>query len=179
MRNRDSGYKCWVLTFSPFSDINQRMEGDVRKCAQLPSDLAKIQIMRDAEAVELALKWFEEHMRRLRQGVARVFLNIIHSRLLSQCWQSSWTKVEVVDQAELMPCQRYKPCHHTGRFPWLTRRRFTPLTEVVQSTDDFSQQDMIAETSLHYELIPLPLSLFSNRDQKMNKAVFQKTNWRR
>ena len=34
----------------------------------------------------------------------------------------------------------------------------------------FAQRDMTVETSLEYELTPVPLSLFSNHDQKMNKA---------
>ncbi|KAI4802962.1 hypothetical protein KUCAC02_006527 [Chaenocephalus aceratus] len=34
----------------------------------------------------------------------------------------------------------------------------------------FAQRDMTVETSLAYELTPFPLSLFSNTDQKMNKA---------
>ncbi|KAK1890378.1 Chromosome-associated kinesin KIF4 [Dissostichus eleginoides] len=34
----------------------------------------------------------------------------------------------------------------------------------------FAQRDMTVETSLAYELTPFPLSLFSNKDQKMNKA---------
>ena len=33
-----------------------------------------------------------------------------------------------------------------------------------------AQRDMTVETSLQYELTPFPLSLFSNKDQKMNKA---------
>ena len=33
-----------------------------------------------------------------------------------------------------------------------------------------AQRDMTVETSLEYELTPLPLSLFSNKDHKMNKA---------
>ncbi|KAI4804491.1 hypothetical protein KUCAC02_026117 [Chaenocephalus aceratus] len=33
-----------------------------------------------------------------------------------------------------------------------------------------AQQDMTVETSLAYELTPFPLSLVSNKDQKMNKA---------
>lgn len=33
-----------------------------------------------------------------------------------------------------------------------------------------AQRDMIVEESLEYELTPLPLSLFSSKDQKMNKA---------
>ena len=34
----------------------------------------------------------------------------------------------------------------------------------------FAQRDMTVETSLEYELTPFPLSLFSNKDKKMNKA---------
>ena len=33
-----------------------------------------------------------------------------------------------------------------------------------------TQRDMTVEASLKYELTPVPLSLFSNKDQKMNKA---------
>ena len=43
----------------------------------------------------------------------------------------------------------------------------------------FAQRDMTVETSLEYELTPFPLSLFSNKDQKMNKpnnAGFSKTS---
>ena len=42
-----------------------------------------------------------------------------------------------------------------------------------------TQWDMTVQTSLEYELTPLPLSLFSNKDQKMNKAnkaIFSKTS---
>ena len=34
----------------------------------------------------------------------------------------------------------------------------------------FAQREMTVETSLQYELTNFPLSLFSNKDQKMNKA---------
>ena len=34
----------------------------------------------------------------------------------------------------------------------------------------FAQGEMTVRTSLQYELTPFPLSLFSNKDQKMNKA---------
>ena len=43
----------------------------------------------------------------------------------------------------------------------------------------FAQRDMTVETSLQYELIPFPMSQFSNKDQKMkkaNKADFSKTS---
>ena len=62
MRNSFSGHKCWVLTLSHFSDINQQLEENVSKYAALHRDLLKTQMKRDAEAVELALKWFEENM---------------------------------------------------------------------------------------------------------------------
>ena len=42
-----------------------------------------------------------------------------------------------------------------------------------------AQRDMTVEKSLEYELTPLPLSLFSSKDQKMNKAnkaLFSKTS---
>ncbi len=42
-----------------------------------------------------------------------------------------------------------------------------------------AQRDMTVETSLQYELTPFPLSLFSNKNQKMNnanKAGFSKTS---
>ena len=47
-----------MLTLSHFSYDNQQ---DIRKYAALHRDLAKTQTKRDAEAVELALKWFEEN----------------------------------------------------------------------------------------------------------------------
>ena len=52
MRNSFSGHKCWVLTLSHFSDVNQRLEEDVSKYAPLHTDLLKTQMKRDAEAVE-------------------------------------------------------------------------------------------------------------------------------
>ena len=61
MRNSDSAQKCWVLTLSNFSDVNQHMEEDIRNQAPPHRDLTKTQMIRDAEAVELALKWFEEN----------------------------------------------------------------------------------------------------------------------
>ena len=49
-----------ILTISDgcFSDINQPMENDVRKYTHSTETLPT-QMMRDAEAVELAVKWLE------------------------------------------------------------------------------------------------------------------------
>ena len=60
MRSCFSGHKCWVLTLSHLSDVNRRMEEDVSKHVPLHRDLAKTHMKRDAEAVEVVLKWFEE-----------------------------------------------------------------------------------------------------------------------
>ena len=49
-----------MLTLSHFSYINQGMKEVVMKYAPLHRVLAKAQMMRDTEAVELALKWVEE-----------------------------------------------------------------------------------------------------------------------
>ena len=59
MRNSFSGHNCWVVTLSHLSDVNQRMEV-VSKHFPVHRELAKTQMKRDAEAVELVLKWFEE-----------------------------------------------------------------------------------------------------------------------
>ncbi|KAK5884494.1 hypothetical protein CesoFtcFv8_018309 [Champsocephalus esox] len=61
MRHSDSGHKCWVLTLNHFSNVNQRMEESVKKHAPLHRDLGKTQMKRDAEAIDLALQWFEEN----------------------------------------------------------------------------------------------------------------------
>ncbi|KAI4802446.1 hypothetical protein KUCAC02_020282 [Chaenocephalus aceratus] len=61
MRHSDSGHKCWVLTLNHFSNVKRRMEESVKKHAPLHRDLGKTQMKRDAEAIDLALKWFEEN----------------------------------------------------------------------------------------------------------------------
>ncbi|KAJ3600054.1 hypothetical protein NHX12_034006 [Muraenolepis orangiensis] len=48
-------------TLNHLSSVNQRMEEGVQKHAPLHRDLAKTQLKRDAEAIELALKWFKEN----------------------------------------------------------------------------------------------------------------------
>ena len=79
MRNSLSGHKCWVLTLSHFS-VNQQMEEDISKDFPVQRDLAKSQMKRDAEAVELVQKWFEENkpFDSDRDRVTCVILNRIH-----------------------------------------------------------------------------------------------------
>ena len=146
MRNSFSGHKCWVLTLSHFFDINQRLEEDVSKYAPLHRDLLKIQMKWDAEAVELALKWFEENMpfdnnrdKELLMSFSTGFTSIGDD---SQCWESSWSRDGNADQAGWTVsdiehgCQVKvkKPCHHSERFLRSTRRFI--LTQ-VQPPDHF------------------------------------------
>ena len=42
-------------------DVNQRIEEGVKKHDPLHKDLSKTRMKRDAEAIELVLKWFEEN----------------------------------------------------------------------------------------------------------------------
>ena len=61
MRNSDIGNKCWVQTLNHYADINQCMEGGVKKHCPLQKDLTKTQMKRDAEAVALSLTGLEEN----------------------------------------------------------------------------------------------------------------------
>ena len=50
-----------MQTLNHFADVNQRMEEGVKKHGPLHKDLAKTRMKRDAEAIALALKLFEEN----------------------------------------------------------------------------------------------------------------------
>ena len=60
MRNSFSDHKCWVPTLCHLSDDTQRIEQGVSKHFLVHRELAKTQMKRDAESVELVLKWFED-----------------------------------------------------------------------------------------------------------------------
>ena len=45
MRNSFAGHKCWVLTLSHLTDVNQRMEEDVSKHFPVHRELAKTQMV--------------------------------------------------------------------------------------------------------------------------------------
>ena len=61
MGNSDSGHKCWVQTLNHVSDVNHLMEVDVNKHSPLHKELGETWMKRDAEMIELAVKWFEEN----------------------------------------------------------------------------------------------------------------------
>ena len=89
-------HKCWVLTLSHLSDVNQRMEEDVSKHFPVHRELAKTQMKRDVEAVQLVLKWFEEITKRSRTPPAYQEPPAVISRFDRICLtgpqeQISWT----------------------------------------------------------------------------------------
>ena len=57
----DSGHKCWVQTLNHFSDVNHLMEVAVNNHSPHHKDLGEMWMKRDAEMIELAVKWFEEN----------------------------------------------------------------------------------------------------------------------
>ena len=65
------------------------------------------------------------------------------------------------------------------KIPTVNEKIYLDSVKLFNRLIIFAQQEMTVETSLQYELTPFPLSLFSNKDQKMNKAnkaVFSKTS---
>ena len=111
------------------------MEEYIRIYDPLHRDLAKTQMMRDAEEVQLSTSDVK----------------------LREYTLSSLRKIPMVNE----------------------NKNHLDSLKLFNRLISFAQQDMTVETSLHYELISFPLSLFSNRYQKMtkaNKADFSKTS---
>lgn len=192
MRNSDSGHKCWVQTLNHFADVNQRMEEGVKKHGPLHKDLAKTRMKRDAEAIALALKWFEENNpfdhnrdRQLLVSFSTGFTSTANDAVNAERaaevgremqkkldGQSVTSTMEVKFKVQALSSLRKIPKVNEKKIHLNSLRFFNRLIILAQ-------RDMTVETSLEYELTPLPLSLFSNKDQKMNKAnkaIFSKTS---
>ena len=56
------------------------------------------------------------------------------------------------------------------KIPTVNKKIHLDSVKLFNQLINFAQWEMTVETSLQYELTPFPLSLFSNKDQKMNKA---------
>ena len=143
MKN-DSGHKCWVQTLNHFADINQRMEEGVKKHGPLHKDLAKTRMKRDAEAIALALKWFEENNpfdqdrdRQLLVSFSTGFTSTANDAVNAEgdAEKAGWTVSDIQDGSEVQ-----------GTGPAITqkdsqgkREGDSPeLTQVLQPTDNFS-----------------------------------------
>ena len=180
MRNSDSGHKCWVQTLNHFADVNQHMEEGVKKHGK-----------RDAEAIALALKWFEnnpfDHDRdrlllvSFSTGLTSTANDAINAERAAEVGremqkkldgQSATSTMEVKFKVQALSSLRKIPKVNEKKIHLNSLRFFNQLIILTQ-------WDITVETSLEYKLTPLPLSLFSNKDQKMNKAnkaIFSKTS---
>lgn len=171
----------------------QPMNGSrCKKSGPLHKDLAKTRMTRDAEAVELAFKWFEENNpfdcdrdKQLIVSFSTGFTSTVDDAVNAERavevgrqmqmkldGQSVTATMEVKFKVQALSSLRNIPKINDKRIHLNSVKLFNRL--II-----FAQRDMALENSLEYELTPFPLSLFSNRDQKMNqanKAGFSKTS---
>lgn len=183
MRNSFSSHKCWVLTLSHFSDVNQRMEEDVSKHAPVHRDLSKTQIKQDAEAIELVLKWFEENkpfdndrdkdlLVSFSTGFTSTGNDLVNAERAAEVGMRMQIKLDGQSVTSTMDVKSKIKALSSLRKTILVNEKEIHLDslKLFNRLIIFAQRDMTVETSLQYELTPFPLSLFSNKDQKMNKA---------
>lgn len=183
MRNSFSGHRCWVLTLSHFSYVNQQMEEDVIKHAPVHRDLAKSQMKRDAEAVELILKWFEENtpfdndrdkdlLVSFSTGFTSTGDDSVNAERAAEVGMEMQIKLNGQPVTTTMDVKsKIKALSSLRKIPKVNDKKIDlDSLKLFNRLIIFAQRDMTIETSLRYELTPFPLSLFSNKDQKMNKA---------
>ena len=138
---------------------------------------------RDAKAVELVLKWFEEYkpfdndrdkelLVSFSTGCtstaddsdnADIAAEVGMEMQIKMDGQSVTSTMDVKSKIKVMLSLRKSP---------LVNEKMMQLNslKLLNRLIIFAQRDMTVETSLQYDLTPFPLSLFSNKDQKMNKA---------
>ena len=192
MKNADSGHKCWVQTLNHFSDVNQRMEVSVRMDGPLHKDLAKTRMKRDAEAIVLVLKWFEENnpfdkdrdkklLVSFSTGFTSTANDAVNAERAAEVGREMQTKMDGQSVTSTMEVKfKVQALSSLRKIPKVNEKKIhLDSLKLFNRLIIFAQRDMTVEASLAYELIPIPLSLFSNKDQKMNKAnkaAFSKTS---
>lgn len=183
MKNSNSGHKCWVQTLNHFSKVNQLMEADVEQHKPLHKELAETRVKRDVEAIALALKWFAEHNpfddkrdKKLLVSFSTGYtsnaddtvnvdraIDIGRKMQMKLDGKSVTHTMEVKFKAQTLSSLRNIPKINEKKTHLNSIKLFNRL--VI-----FAQRGMTIETSLRYELTPFPLSLFSSKNDKMNKA---------
>ena len=175
MRNSDSGHKCWALTLSHFSDVNQHSEKDIRKHASLHRDLAKTQMKRDADAVELALKWFEsspfnnDRDKELLASFSTRFTSTgddsANAKKAAEVGREMQIKLDGQSVTSTMDVKsKVQALSSLRRIPKVNKKIHLDSPILFNRLIIFAQRDMTVKACLEYELTPLPLSLFSNKD---------------
>ena len=138
---------------------------------------------RDAEAVELALKWFKENMpfNNNRDKELLVFFSTgftstggdsVNAERAAEVGMEMQIKLDGQSVTSSMDVKsNVKALSSLRKIPMVNEKEIhLNSVKLFNRLIIFAQQEMTVETSLQYELTPFPLSLFSNKDQKMNKA---------
>ena len=192
MRNSDSVHKCWVQTLNHFADVNQRMEEGVKKHCPLHKDLAKTRMKRDAEAIALALTWLEENnpfnhdrdkqfLVSFSTGFTSTANDGVNAERAAEVGREMQKKMDAQPVTSTMEVKfKVQALSSLRKIPKLNERKiYLNSLRLLNRLIIIAQRDMTIEASLEYELTPLPLSLFSNKDHKMNKAnktIFSNTS---
>ena len=174
MRNGFSGHKCWAITLIHLSDVNRQMEEDVgrqRTCQD--TDEARCR----------GLKWFEdikpfdndrdkELLVSFSTGFTSTADDSVNAETTDEVGMEMQFKLDGQSVTSTMDVKsKMKALSSLRKSPLVNEKRMQlDSLKLLNRLIIFSQRDITVETSLQYELTPFPLSLFSNKDQKMNKA---------
>ena len=183
MRNSDSGHKCWIQTLNHFSYINNCMEEGIKKHGPLHKDLAKTRMKRDTEAIGLVLKWLEENnpfdLDRGKQllvsfstGFTSTADDAVNPERAAEVGREMQINLDGKSVTSTMQVKfKVQALSSLRKIPKVNEKKLhINSLKLFNRLIIISQRDMTVETSLEYELTPFPLSLFSNKNQKMNKA---------
>lgn len=192
MRNSESGHKCWVQALNHFSHINHRMEKVVKKYSPVHKDLATTRMKRDAEAIGRVLQWLEDnnpfdHDRdkqlivSFSTGFRSTAEDAVNAETATKVGREMQMKLDGQSVSSVMEVKfKVQALSSLRKIPKINEKKIhLNSLKLFNRLILFAQRDMAVQTSLEYELTPFPLSLFSSKDQKMNKAnkaVFSTTS---
>ena len=158
----------------------------------LHKDLAKTRMKRDAEAIVLVLKWFEENnpfdkdrdkklLVSFSTGFTSTDNDAVNAERAAEVGREMQTKLDGQSVTSTMEVKfKVQALSSLRKILKVNEKKIhLDSLKLFNRLIIFAQRDMTVEASLAYELTPIPLSLFSNKDQKMNKAnkaAFSKTS---
>ena len=147
---------------------------------------------RDAEAIELLLKWFEEndpfdHERdkqllvSFSTGFVSTADDAVNAEKAAEVGREMQVKLDGQSVTSTMEVKlKVQALSSLRNIPKINEKKIhLDSIKLFNRLIIFAQRDMSVEGSLEYELTPFPLSLFSSKDKKMNKvnkAAFSMTS---
>ena len=159
--------------------MNQFMEVEVKKHDPLHKDLAKTRMKRDAEVVELALKWFEENNpfdhnrdKKLLVSFSTGFTSnandAVNAERAVEVGREMQMKLDGKSVTSTMEVKfKARALSSLRNFPRVNEKKVhLNSIKLFNRLVIFAQRDMTVKTSLEYELTPFPLSLFSKKMTK-------------